>query len=222
MTTPDPTLPPTRIPNADTTVPPAGTAETLERRRWSLLRDVASFQGKLFLDWLRDLLLAPISLGLVLYGFIMERENPGRLFYMLMQWGRWSDRAINLFGAKPPEEESEPGSARERGREADDGLDPVTVDALVSQLEGLVKRQYDRGGVTRSAKDAIDQLIDRIQDQTQGDADRLRAAATKVAEGVRARFTVKPESFEDPACPETPKSPKSPNQPGSRTEERRP
>ncbi|MDH3298094.1 MAG: hypothetical protein OEM96_07455, partial [Gemmatimonadota bacterium] len=57
---------------------------------------------------------------------------------------------INLFGAP-----SVPGHPElsESGR---------SIDTVVKQVEGLVVEQYERGGLTASAKEAIDRSLDKI------------------------------------------------------------
>ncbi len=121
-----------------------------EADRWSLLRDVAVFQGKLALDTLRDLALSPVSIGAAIAGVIRKPEDPGRYFYNLMQVGRHSDKWINLF------------SAAEKGGHQEPGKDTPSVDGLVDQLEGMILRQYEQGGVTKEAKEAIDRTLDKI------------------------------------------------------------
>ena len=52
------------------------------------------------MDGLRDLLLSPVSIGFVLYGILVQREQPDKYFRRLMRFGRDSDHFINLFGEK--------------------------------------------------------------------------------------------------------------------------
>jgi hypothetical protein len=40
--------------------------------------------------------------------------------------------------------------------------DPVSIDAFVARFERTVVEQYERGGVTASAKAAIDRSLDAI------------------------------------------------------------
>lgn len=131
--------------------------------RWELLRDVLVFQGKLVLDGLRDLLLSPLSIGAAIIGLIAGGDRPGRYFYGLLSVGRQSDVWINLFG-----------TSRHRfpyNNPADSADTPhgESVDVLVDKLETLVKRQYERGGITANAKDAIDRALDNIERQPNRD-----------------------------------------------------
>ncbi|WOF74846.1 hypothetical protein QMT40_002505 [Parvibaculaceae bacterium PLY_AMNH_Bact1] len=119
--------------------------------RWTLMRDVTVFQGKLILDGLRDLLLSPISIAAALIGIIGGGDRPGRQFYDLLYLGKRSEKWINLFGAashvSPP---------------AFDKEDSESVDALVDRLETVARRQYEKGGLTQNAKDAVDRALDAV------------------------------------------------------------
>ncbi len=119
--------------------------------RWTLMRDVTVFQGKLVLDGLRDLLLSPISIAAALIGIIGGGERPGRQFYDLLYLGKRSEKWINLFGAashvSPPSFDKE---------------DSESVDALVDRLETVARRQYEKGGLTQNAKDAVDRALDAV------------------------------------------------------------
>ena len=128
-------------------------------RRWQLVRDLAVFQAKLIVDGLKDLVLSPVSLMAALAGLLFDRRDPGRSFYELLRWGHGFDRWVNLFGASqralPPASEPQ-ASGLATG--TSDGLD-----AYVAKLERVLVEQYNRGGLTAKAKDALDQAIDRLQ-----------------------------------------------------------
>lgn len=126
------------------------TATQADPGRWVLLRDLAVFQGKLVLDALRDFALSPISLVAAIVGIIRKPERPGQYFYSLMGAGRQSDYWINLFGA-----------ARHAGVEFEAPEKP-SVDNWVAKLEDVVVRQYEAGGLTKDAKEAIDKSIDKV------------------------------------------------------------
>ena len=121
--------------------------------RWEFLRDVLVFQLKLFVDAIRDLVLSPISIVAGVVDLISGDEPPGRYFYRVLALGGRTETWINLFGmhARP----DEPG-----------GDESVTIDALVAQVERLMVDQYERGGVTASAKQAIDRSLDAISRKT--------------------------------------------------------
>ncbi|MEM9301388.1 MAG: hypothetical protein AAGE01_04715 [Pseudomonadota bacterium] len=114
--------------------------------RWALLRDLLKFQGKLLVDGLRDLALSPLSIIAVAWGLLTERRRPDRHFRDLVDFGARSERWINLFG-QHDREDAEPG-----------------IDELFGRLEARVLEQYERGGMTAQAKEAIDRAFDRLQD----------------------------------------------------------
>ena len=129
------------------------------RGRWELFRDMAVFQVKLLLDGVRDVLLSPISLLATLVGLLTETERPGRYFYDLLRYGRQTDRWIDLFGAQQPG--GPPGDRP--GEPRDPALSRGGVDDFVSLIEDTLVREVERGGMTATAKESVDKLLDRIQ-----------------------------------------------------------
>lgn len=131
--------------------------------RWALMRDVLVFQGKLALDALRDLALSPISITAALVGFFRDKDRPGRYFYPLMKTGRRSDTVINLFGA-----------AEHAGLDTEVPDDP-SVDKLVAGLEKIIIREFESGGLTAHAKEAIDRAIDKAHEAARREAENLNS-----------------------------------------------
>lgn len=131
-------------------------------KRWTLMRDVLVFQLKLIMDGLRDIAMSPISLGAAIAGIFMDREEPGRLFYQSLRFGRRTERWINLFGA----------ASRLKGVQQVDG-----VDGYFQIVEQKLKEGYEKGGVTKNARDAIDKALDRAQDAVYHRIDKNRAEA---------------------------------------------
>jgi hypothetical protein len=127
---------------------PAAAGEATSR--WQLIRDVAVFQMKLALDALRDFALSPISLVAAVADLVTGGEKPGKHFYAVLGAGRETERWIRLFG-----ELDRVSPAPDRGEAA-------TIDAIVERVERVIVEQYERGGVTASAKDAIDRGLDAI------------------------------------------------------------
>ena len=119
--------------------------EHAELDRWLLIRDALAFQLKLAVDGLRDLILLPLSAFGAFINLCGIRGTPID-FYALVRWGKWTERRINLFGA-----------ARRYRRARPDELDGV-----VSRVEELLVEQYQKGGITATAKDAIDRALDGI------------------------------------------------------------
>ncbi|MEM7283922.1 MAG: hypothetical protein AAF438_20090 [Pseudomonadota bacterium] len=118
--------------------------------RWQLFRDIIVFQVKLVIDGLRDALLIPTSLLAGLFGVLTKPSEPGHYFYRVVRMGRQSEKWINLFGMAPPDD---PKSST---------MDVRPLDSLIKDLESSVVDQYNRGGVTAKAKDAIDSALDAI------------------------------------------------------------
>lgn len=126
-----------------------------ESERWTMLRDLAVLQGKLIVDGLRDLLLVPASLitGLISLAS-SENGKPGPQFYQLLQYGKESERWINLFGAV----KNAPASVQEQSPFADNDIDDI-----VHRVESFVVDEYKRGGVTAQAKKRMDDFLDAMQ-----------------------------------------------------------
>jgi hypothetical protein len=120
--------------------------------RWELIRDVLVLQAKLVLDGMRDLAFAPASLIAAGAGLLVGGDRPGRYFQSLLRIGLRSEEWINLFGAAEREASERRGDSRSAG-----------VDLVFSRLERIIVDQYQRGGVTASAKDALDRVLDTVQ-----------------------------------------------------------
>lgn len=120
--------------------------------RWELIRDVVVFQGKLFVDGLRDLIWAPVSVGLAIMDLMGIGKNAGLHFYNFVYFGQKTEHFINLFGAA---DHVESHALVDRS--------PEGLDALVHRLEKTVRQEYDRGGITASAKNTVDRALDNLQ-----------------------------------------------------------
>jgi len=123
--------------------------------RWTLFRDVAVLQGKLVLDNVKDLVLVPVSIGAAAISLFNRDGDTGRQFYNVLHAARRAERWLDKFAdadRMPP-----PPYARNQEGES--------IDTLIDRVEDLVKRQYERGGVTANAKDAIDRALDALQEK---------------------------------------------------------
>jgi len=67
-------------------------------KRSELIRNAVVFQLKLMADGFRDLVLMPVSLVATVIGLARGGENPQREFHQVIEFGRESERWINLFG----------------------------------------------------------------------------------------------------------------------------
>ncbi len=68
-----------------------------EYHRRRLLKDWISFQCKLFLDWLRDLVFTPLALICMLVDLVTGADEKNGLFYSLLRFGALTDRWIDMF-----------------------------------------------------------------------------------------------------------------------------
>lgn len=118
---------------------PAGTPHA--GGRWKLIRDAVSFQLKLLVDGLRDVVFAPASMFLA----FLDLLTGGDRFYRLLHLGRRSEQWINLFGRY---------SGRGRG-----------MDEAVEKVEALIADQYQKGGITASAKNTVDKALNKLSSE---------------------------------------------------------
>ncbi len=69
------------------------------RSRWVLLRDLTIFQIKLLLDGVKDVVLAPLSLGAAAVDIVFPGSRPGHRFYAVMRLGEYYDQWLSLYAA---------------------------------------------------------------------------------------------------------------------------
>ena len=119
--------------------------------RRDLIRDIAVLQVKLVVDGFRDLLLVPVSLIVGLISLVTGGPNPGIEFYELLRLGKRSEKWINLFGAA---ERMPVEALQERPLPVGD------IDEMVTRVESFIVDEYKTGGVTKQAKERLDQALD--------------------------------------------------------------
>jgi hypothetical protein len=152
--------------------PPGGSGE-----RWRFLRDVIVFQLKLLLDNLRDFALVPISLVAALIDLVYKGEREGALFYKVLRWGAHSEEVIDVYSAI---EHQPPGSFK---------VNPAyRVDSVIARLEGVVVREYEKGGTAASIKAALDRAIDQLHRETKEKGDRVRDVVAGAADNLRVKI----------------------------------
>lgn len=66
-------------------------------RMWPQLRKFVVFQIKLYVDAFRDLLLSALSLGAFILDLIQQNDGPDCYFEKVLEFGRGTERSINLF-----------------------------------------------------------------------------------------------------------------------------
>ena len=143
--------------------------------RWAFFRDVVVFQLKLLLDNIRDFALQPISLVAALIDLVVRGKREGTCFYKVLEWGAHSERIVDVYSAL----------SRRGMVDADARLNHnYTVDALISKVEGVLVREYEKGGSAASVKLAVDRAIDQLQT---GAGDRAKDVVTRAADKLRTR-----------------------------------
>ena len=133
-------------------LPPPASGDAWDR--WDLIRDIGTLQVKLIVDGLRDFILVPISLVAGIFSVVKGGDPADNAFYSLLRIGRKSERWINLFGAAS----HVPAPPGERDHFPEDD-----IDAIVRRVESYVVDEYKSGGVTRQAKEHLDQLLDSVR-----------------------------------------------------------
>ena len=164
-------------------LPPSPSSETHHRDRWKFLRDVIVFQLKMFLDNVRDFALMPVSLAAALIDLIIRGEREGALFYKVLRWGSHSEEVINVYSAI---------AHHEKG---DFRINPgYTVDGVIARLEGVLTREYEKGGTAASIKNAMDRAIDQLHAETGAARDKTLDVVVRTTDKLREKFS--PESRE--------------------------
>lgn len=142
--------------------------------RWKFIRDVAVFQFKLFLNNVHNFVQIPLTLVVALVDLVFKTEPEGARFYKLLEYGRTIDDSIDIYSVV---------AHRERSLNAD-----YTVDNLVSKLEGVIVREYQKGGTAASVRAAVDRAIDELQAKAGEGKDKASSAVRRAADQVREKM----------------------------------
>jgi hypothetical protein len=159
---------------ADEPVKPEATIlspQTRSHARWQFLRDVAVFELKLALNNLHNFFQIPLTLAVALVDLIFKHGEEGSRFYWLVEQGRLIDDHIDIYSIV---------DHRERGLNRD-----YTVDAVLKRLEGVIVREYEKGGTAASIKNAVDRAFDEMQSRTAPASGKAAEAAEKAVEAMR-------------------------------------
>ncbi len=147
--------------------------------RWKFIRDVAVFEFKLALNNIHNFIQIPITLGVAVFDlFFTEKDKEeGSRFYKLVEYGRTIDDSIDIYSVV---------ADRERSLNK-----AYTVDAVVSRLEGVIVKEYEKGGTAANIKAAVDRAIDEMQARggpvgTKAD-EALKRAAEKMRDAMGNR-----------------------------------
>ncbi len=137
---------------------PASTPQATDTRtpdphaRWRFIRDVAVFEAKLSLNNLHNFFQVPLTFAVAVFDLIFSGEVEGARFYKLVEVGRTIDDSIGIYSVIDD---------REHSLNQD-----FTVDAVISRLERVIIREYEKGGTAASVKQAVDKAIDGLQSST--------------------------------------------------------
>ena len=120
--------------------------------RWPLVRQGIVFQLKLGLDAVRDILMSPVSIVLIVADIVMGNNHQQSYFNRLMRLGKKSDHWINLFAVDLPNAESE----------VDEVVADSNVDFWFSKIETVIKEQQVDGKLTKAGKEKLQQYFGKI------------------------------------------------------------
>src|SRR6267154_4123285 len=141
--------------------------------RWRFWRDVLVFELKMFIGNLRDFALMPVSVVAAMIDLVSKGEREGSLFYRVLRWGAHSEEVLDAYS--PIRDELQ-----------DRKVNPnYTVDAVIARLEGVVVREYEKGGTAASIKAALDRAIDQLHHETKEKGDRVRDVVADAADKLR-------------------------------------
>jgi hypothetical protein len=144
--------------------------------RWKFIRDVAVFEFKLALNNLHNFIQIPLTFGVAVFDLIFTEKDKeeGSRFYKLVEYGRTIDDAIDIYSVVAHRERSMNRS--------------YTIDAVVSRLENVIVKEYEKGGTAANIKAAVDRAIDEMQARggpigTKAD-EAIKQAADKMREAM--------------------------------------
>jgi hypothetical protein len=62
------------------------------------------------------------------------------------------------------------------------------VDGVIARLEGVLRREYEKGGTTASIKAAMDRAIDQVHAEAGGARDKARDIVVRTTDKLRDKF----------------------------------
>jgi hypothetical protein len=152
---------------------PAAIPNTPPDARWAFLRDVAVFQFKLFLNNVHNFIQIPITLAVAVLDLVFKTDPEGARFYKTLEYGRMIDDSIDIYSVI---------AHREKSLNQE-----YTVDAIVSQLEGVIVKEVQKGGSAASVKAAFDKAIDAMQAKADEGKAHAKDAMQKAADKMRGQ-----------------------------------
>jgi hypothetical protein len=141
--------------------------------RWKFMRDVGSFQLKLFLNNLHNFIQIPLALIVAAVDVVFRTEPEGARFYKFLEFGRRIDDSIDIYSVIAHREASLNKN--------------FTVDAVITRLESVIVREYEKGGTAASVKSAVDRAIDGLQTHADAGKQKVSTAAQRATEALRQK-----------------------------------
>ena len=142
----------------------ADAPQLLTPSRFTLVSDAIVFQIKLGLDAGRDLILSPIAIVCTIIDLIRGPGKKRGYFHRLMNVGHRTDVWLNLFGPHSLQQAQDDTTEKEQATN-DLSVTPEVesnVDQLIFSIETILKEQHSQGGLTASAKLAIDSYHEKM------------------------------------------------------------
>ena len=124
--------------------------------RWRIIKDLVSFQIKLTLEGLKDILLVPLSLAAAALGLLVSGPDRGRHLRNVMRLGRGYDEWIQLYSAL----DRDPDAKRERDQGAPAPGQDTNLDAYLGRLQRALAKHSRQGRLPTRARVAIERAID--------------------------------------------------------------
>jgi hypothetical protein len=153
--------------------PPTTTTEEKPDHRWRFVRDVLVFQLKMLIGSFRDFALIPVSIVAALIDLVFKGKREGDLFYKVLRWGWHSEEMIDVYSPI----RHDMGELK---------VNPnYTVDSVVARIEGVVVREYEKGGTAASIKTALDKVIDQVHRETREKGDQARNVVARTTDKLR-------------------------------------
>ena len=111
-----------------------------------LIRDLAIFQLKLFLDGLADLVVMQVALVAAVVDLVFPGDRQGARFYWVMRTAERWDRWLSLYGA---------ADSADIGRDGLFGASAAGSDTLLGKLEAYVTGRWEVDGTSEAKPGAL-------------------------------------------------------------------
>jgi hypothetical protein len=135
----------------------------LPANRWATFKKLVIFQVKLMFDAARDLFLSPISFGCALFDIIKNNSDEQSYFKKLMVFGGKTDVWLNLFAQHDAVASNQAINSELVNKDQITATnDQQNADQLFDKIEDLIREQHAKGGLTASAKNTLDSVLQKL------------------------------------------------------------